>query len=132
MLPQRLKILRKQNNWTQLVTATKLNIPRGTYAHYEIGKRQPDYGTLSNIADLYNVSIDYLIGRTDNCTPIGQVKKTKGIDEQINDLLKQLEENTTLNNSSLDEETKRILIKMLNTTKEIVQNTNKRNNNRFI
>ncbi|GMQ60356.1 hypothetical protein AN1V17_47560 [Vallitalea sediminicola] len=122
MLPQRLKILRKQNNWTQLITATKLHIPRGTYAHYEIGKRQPDYGTLSNIADLYNVSIDYLIGRTDDCTPIGQQKKSKEINEQINDLLIQIQEN---GKDSINEETKKILIKMLNTTKELVQNINK-------
>lgn len=122
MLPQRLKILRKQNNWTQLITATKLNIPRGTYAHYEIGKRQPDYGTLSNIADLYNVSIDYLIGRTDDCTPIGQPKKSKEIDEQINDLLRQIQEN---GKDSINKETQKILIKMLNTTKELVQNINK-------
>jgi len=36
------------------------------YQNYEIGEREPKIETLSNLADYYNVNVDYLIGRTDN------------------------------------------------------------------
>ncbi|API91556.1 transcriptional regulator [Virgibacillus pantothenticus] len=61
MLGDRLKKLRATKNLSQQELAKKLNISRGTYAHYEINKRQPDYGTLKKISNFFNVSIDYLI-----------------------------------------------------------------------
>lgn len=61
MLGDRLKKLRSTQNLSQQELADKLNISRGTYAHYEINKRQPDYNTLKKISDFFNVSIDYLI-----------------------------------------------------------------------
>lgn len=61
MLGNRLKKLRATQNLSQQELAEKLNISRGTYAHYEINKRQPDYNTLKKISDFFNVSIDYLI-----------------------------------------------------------------------
>jgi len=66
MLGNRLRYLRKTLNLTQSELANKLGITRGTYAHYEIGKREPDYETLQKIADFFEVSTDYLLGRTDN------------------------------------------------------------------
>ncbi|MED0665755.1 helix-turn-helix domain-containing protein [Bacillus badius] len=66
MLGDRLKELRQQRKLTQEEFAQKMGISRGTYAHYEINKRQPDYGTLQKIADFYNVTTDYLLGRTDS------------------------------------------------------------------
>lgn len=60
----RLKELR--GSLTQDQTAKKLGLNRQTYRNYESGMRQPDFETLINIANYYNVSIDYLLGRTDN------------------------------------------------------------------
>ncbi|GEN36614.1 hypothetical protein ADA01nite_40740 [Aneurinibacillus danicus] len=54
---------------TQEETAKLLNISRGTYAHYEIDKRQPDFATLEKLADFFGVSIDYLLGRVDDPLP---------------------------------------------------------------
>lgn len=51
---------------TQDELAGQLNIPRGTYAHYEIGKREPDNSMLLKIAEFFNVSTDYLLGRTED------------------------------------------------------------------
>ncbi|NLC84089.1 MAG: helix-turn-helix transcriptional regulator [Ruminococcaceae bacterium] len=65
LLPQRLKQLRLENDLTQEGLAKHLPINRGTYAHYELGKRQPDLDTLVRIAVFYNVSTDYLLGLTD-------------------------------------------------------------------
>lgn len=69
MLAKRLVQLRNKIGLTQEEVAARLNIARGTYAHYEIGKRNPDYDTLQNLADFFNVSTDYLLGRTDTLNP---------------------------------------------------------------
>lgn len=61
MLGDRLKKLRNDHNWTQEDVARKLELSRGTYAHYEINKRQPDYDTLKKLSEIFDVSIDYLI-----------------------------------------------------------------------
>ncbi len=74
MLGKRLKELRSSRKLTQTEIAEKLGITRGTYAHYEIDKRQPDYETLKKIAKYYDVNTDYLLGLTDI---------PKGIDEPV-------------------------------------------------
>lgn len=50
---------------TQEGLAAKLGISRSALSHYEKNRREPDYATLSMLADLFNVSTDYLLGRTD-------------------------------------------------------------------
>lgn len=64
MLGERLRKLRNERNLTQKEIAKILGIPRGTYAHYEINKRTPDFDLLKETADYYNVSLDYLLDRT--------------------------------------------------------------------
>lgn len=59
----RLKILRIKNEMTQRQVAFYLHIDRTTYAGYELGKRFPDVHILCKLADLFNVSVDYLLGR---------------------------------------------------------------------
>ena len=66
MLGERLTELRKGRNLTQEQFSSLINISRATYAQYEIDRRQPDYETLQNIADFYNVTTDYLLGRARN------------------------------------------------------------------
>jgi len=66
VLSKRLQQLRMKSGKTQEETAKLLQIPRSTYSNYESGKREPDIGLLNRIADHYGVSIDYLVGRTDN------------------------------------------------------------------
>jgi len=59
----RLKELRKQNQKTQEDIAQYLHIARSTYNGYEQNISEPTIETLSNLANYYNVSLDYLIGR---------------------------------------------------------------------
>lgn len=63
MLSDQLKQLRKRDNLTQQQVADLLGIPRGTYAHFEIGKRRPNLETLGKIASLYKVTLDYIFDR---------------------------------------------------------------------
>lgn len=64
MFSKRLKLLREETGLTQEELAKKLNISRGTYAHYETGKREPGFETLSLLADFFGVTIDYLLGKS--------------------------------------------------------------------
>ena len=62
----RLKELRKKKGISQLRLATELNTTQNTISRYETGEREADYAMLIRIADYFNVSIDYLLERTDN------------------------------------------------------------------
>lgn len=62
----RLKELRKKKGISQLRLATELNTTQNTISRYETGEREPGIAELIKIADYFNVSVDYLIGRTEN------------------------------------------------------------------
>ena len=61
----RLRSLRKQRNISQLKLAMDLQMSQNSISRYETGEREADYKTLILIADYFNVSIDYLLERTD-------------------------------------------------------------------
>lgn len=63
---KRLEQLRKNHNLNQEDVAALIGVARTTYAMYEQGNREMDYELLIKLADYYNVSLDYLFGRTDN------------------------------------------------------------------
>ena len=60
--------LRKEKGISQLKLAMDLSMNQNTISRYETEERQADYETLIKIADYFNVSIDYLLGRTENRT----------------------------------------------------------------
>ena len=62
----RLKALRKQKNISQVKLAMDLDMCQNTVSRYETGEHEADYATLIRIADYFNVSLDYLLERTDN------------------------------------------------------------------
>ncbi|MDA1935458.1 transcriptional regulator [Bacillus cereus] len=66
MFGNMLNSLRKDKKLRQEDMAKHLGIARTTYAMYEQGRREPDYDTLQKLADFFNVSVDYLLGRTNN------------------------------------------------------------------
>ena len=61
----RLKECRKNMGKTQREMAADLGISENGYQCYEISKREPKIETLSKLADYFDVSVDYLIGRDD-------------------------------------------------------------------
>lgn len=63
---ERLKILRKNKNLTQQQMATLFDMTERGYRSYELDKSTPHYETLIKLAEYFNVSVDYLMGRTDN------------------------------------------------------------------
>ena len=62
----RLKLLRKQKNISQLKLAMDLGMNQNSISRYENLEREADYATLILFADYFDVSIDYLLERTDN------------------------------------------------------------------
>ena len=64
----RLKKLRNNKGISQLKLAIDLNMNQNSISRYESGAREADYATLIKLADYFNVSIDYLLERTDNPT----------------------------------------------------------------
>ena len=62
----RLKELRKSKKITQLTLALKLKTNQNTISRYESGEREPGINEIIAIADYFDVSVDYLIGVTDN------------------------------------------------------------------
>ncbi len=64
----RLKELRKSRGVTQLKLALDLGMNQNSISRYESGEREADYRTLIAFADYFNVSVDYLLERTNDPT----------------------------------------------------------------
>lgn len=62
----RLRQLRKQRHISQIRLAMDSGMTQNSISRFETGVRRPDYDSLIFFADYFNVSIDYLVGRTDN------------------------------------------------------------------
>lgn len=65
MIIERLKKLRKEGKLTQKDIATFLNISQPAYQQFESGKKKMNLETMEKLADYFNVSTDYLLGKTD-------------------------------------------------------------------
>ena len=71
---KRLKELRKANGYTIEQFAEAVGISKSTVGYYENNNRMPDIEILSRIADVLNVSADYLIGKTNTTATKGKTK----------------------------------------------------------
>lgn len=71
----------------QKEVADDLNISRSTYSQYETEKRAPDFNTLCKLANYFNVTTDYLLGRTEDPTPPDLQKERPSDEERLNDEL---------------------------------------------
>lgn len=65
MFSLKLKSLREEAGYSQARLAAKLGVSQSTVGGWESGTREPSFKTLMGIADLFGVSVDYLLGRTD-------------------------------------------------------------------
>lgn len=67
-LSERLIELKESKNLLQKDIAKAINLSLRSYQRYEYGEREPTSSILIKIADYFNVSIDYLVGRSDDPT----------------------------------------------------------------
>lgn len=63
----RLGELRKIRKWSMQETADQLGIAKSTYAGYESGYREPSLQALSQLADLFETTVDYILKRGSDC-----------------------------------------------------------------
>lgn len=98
----RLKILRMEKGESLQTIAKYLNVTMQTVSNYENGKREMNPDTILKLAEYYNVSTDYLLGKSDIRNPEDKIKEefkfayhkeTEGLsDEEILDALKAYKE----------------------------------------
>lgn len=62
---QRIRDLREDADLTQKQVGEAISVPQRTYAYYESGQRMVPPQVLCALADFYNVSVDYILGRVD-------------------------------------------------------------------
>ncbi len=84
----RLKLLREEKGLTQQDIADILKVGRPTIAGYETKRKQPDYDKINILADYFNVSLDYLLGRSEIRNPYSNIQQTsESLAERFLDLL---------------------------------------------
>lgn len=64
-LPERLLTLRQEQNLSQKSLVKEMGLALNTYVRYERGEREPTASVLIQMADFYDVSLDYLVGRSE-------------------------------------------------------------------
>lgn len=110
---ERMKQLRIENNLTQEELAKKLSLSKSNISKYESNDVEPNIDTLNKLATLFNVSLDYLLGKSNSRNPIEEeALKEKypdvhDIEEAMEVLLKQ--PGLMLKGEVLDDEDKIIL-----------------------
>ena len=78
-----LKSLREKNRLSMAKIATSLGIPKGTYASYEYGQREPNIDMINKIADFYGVTTDYLLGREPAPDPFGDYQLSEEDEKEV-------------------------------------------------
>ncbi|ANY70442.1 hypothetical protein BBD42_31050 [Paenibacillus sp. BIHB 4019] len=111
MLGERIAALRKKRGLSQYELAERLGFSRGKLANYEQGTRQPDYDTLNKIATFFEVTTDFLLGRSDETNkqivPYQLLEETSEIDEKLSEALR-----------NLTDEHKDLLLRLIQNIKE--------------
>lgn len=92
MIGNRLKPLRDNKGLTQADVAKVLGVSRTTYTQYETGKSEPDLETVNRLAGFFNVSVDYLLGRTNVKTPIETIAAHHDGEEWTEEELEDIEQ----------------------------------------
>ncbi|EOZ2853513.1 helix-turn-helix transcriptional regulator [Listeria monocytogenes] len=109
----RLIQLRKQDKKTQGDLAAMLNVDRTTYGGYERGTIVPPYDKIEKIAKYFNVSVDYLMGNTNNKNRDDSNSTSHHIDKTLKNLLHDLKDKSiplTFENLLLDDASRDLLI----------------------
>lgn len=119
-LGEKLKSLREQRGWTQSQAAERLGISSQVVSNYERDYRSPDKETLSRIAKVFNCSLDWLLGVTDNPERIDDLSPFDKKDKPVNRAFLELPEDVS-------EEEKEFLQAQLDAQLEIFRKLKRKN-----
>lgn len=131
MFGENLMKLRKANNLTQEELAKKLGVARTTYSSYEQNRRMPDIDVQNKIADLFEVSLDYLHGRTDKknyweLTGKDERSIQRDLQKMIDDLSNSDAFAYSKEDGEMDENTRKLLIMSLENSLRIAKEESKK------
>lgn len=116
-----LKKLRKENGLSQLELSNKLNVTQSTIARIESGTREPSNDLMIDIANFFNVSLDYLNGLVEFKNE--EVEKNTGL---VRDLLIHLYNSGLIKDiNNIDETTKDIIMSMVKKELEVISKDKK-------
>lgn len=87
---EKLKMLREKHGYTQQRLADALHVTKNSISHYERNISLPDLNILCAIADIFDVSLDYLLGRSDFDLPNHLLKKKIGKNISVGKLLESI------------------------------------------
>ena len=80
---EHLKLARKQSGMTQKEVADNIGVGQSTYKNYECGIREPNGDTIVELANLFNVTTDYLLGREPAPNPFADLNLSKESEEDV-------------------------------------------------
>lgn len=106
--PQRLRQLRKENGITQEVLGQYLHYNHTAVANYESGRNQPSFDDLLKLADYFDVSTDFLLGRSEKFYPPADKLWEKLTVAEFLSLLRQAESSPKMCRSFLEKDEKKI------------------------
>lgn len=110
----RIKLLRVESGKTQAEVAERLGVLRTTYGEYERGKILPPMDKIKVLADLYNVSVDYLIGNTNE--PKENTYNKMDVSQSMKEIVAYLQNEQsklTFDGELLDDDSRELLINSL-------------------
>ena len=126
MLGDRIKLLRKQQGLTQTELGKKIGISQTAVISYEKNVNVPPVDRLSKMADIFDVSVDYMLGKTDDRTTAKKCDvHTKVIDleDELSSLILHLNEGDILfRGKEIDDTTRTILMKSLKKCMDLAKN----------
>lgn len=129
-LGERLKKARNDKNLTQIEAAKKLGVTNGALSGYERNYRDPDTNMLKQMAELYEVSLDYLLGNKNNNNNEQNLSKKdeRDVAKRMDELREDLSTGSGLlfNGEPMSEETKDSLIEAMKFAIKLAEKNNKK------
>lgn len=122
---ERLRLLRTNKGLTQEALGKIVGKSKNNISQYEREKRQADDDTKKELAKFFDVSLDYLMGITDNPIPAPQLYENKKIDEELEMFIEKLQnaDGLLFHGEPMNEYTRRIVIKSIKHAIELAEDT---------
>lgn len=111
MLGNRLRELREEKGLTQEELGKRLNLTKANISKYESEKLEPNIETITYLANFFETTADYILGRSNVRQPETQAVREKPTDYEIEDFLRN--SNVKFGDAPLDEEDKQDIINFL-------------------
>lgn len=107
MLSERIKELRLKEGISQAKLSSKLGLGKSMIGMIELGKRGASNETIKKIADYFDVSVDYLLGREASPTPNKNISKNRLVDDFLDELI---QEKIITDPNNIDDETAEMIL----------------------